>query len=394
MKSTLLKAIIFLLILVPNLSMAADRFSVIESRPAPYGNFYSVIDSQTLLPLDWQVGTTLSYGTKYLMATNLDVVKYLFVQHLHGTLGITNEMDLSVDMPVIWRNRFTTPVAGSQASNQMSLGDLQLLARYHFFGNPHSSFRLSVSPFLTIPTGKENEFVGDDGVTGGLYLVADGDVGSRFGWGVNFGSIFRKQYSAFNLNFDEQFSANVAASVKVNDHISILSEFETRTPFNDFFDHEDTTYLTVKTGLRLRLGTRNQVLFKMLGAYGLLYGTGNPHYGVHLDVSFISLRKMKDQMVYFDFDRTAIKESEKKKLNKLGKLLATEGRVDEVLISGSADQVGSKRYNLKLSQLRAETIKKYLQDRFHFDGTITTIGKGEAKRKQNVLDRNVLIECE
>ncbi|MFZ8861302.1 MAG: OmpA family protein, partial [Thermocrinis sp.] len=63
-------------------------------------------------------------------------------------------------------------------------------------------------------------------------------------------------------------------------------------------------------------------------------------------------------VVYFDFKKFDIKESEAKKLDKLVDKIRESGR--EVLVVGFADKRGASSYNFNLSMWRAQMTASYL----------------------------------
>jgi len=64
--------------------------------------------------------------------------------------------------------------------------------------------------------------------------------------------------------------------------------------------------------------------------------------------------------VYFDFNKSAIRGSEKAKLDSLIHAIKGSKRVASVDIVGHADKIGKHSYNSKLSRKRAEAVKAYL----------------------------------
>ena len=78
----------------------------------------------------------------------------------------------------------------------------------------------------------------------------------------------------------------------------------------------------------------------------------------------------------FDFDKSALRSDGKAKLDDLvGKLKAVD--VQTIIDIGYADRIGSKAYNLKLSNRRAETVKAYLVSKGVAADRILAKGKGE-----------------
>ena len=70
--------------------------------------------------------------------------------------------------------------------------------------------------------------------------------------------------------------------------------------------------------------------------------------------------KLKEQTVYFDFDRSDIKASERAKL-KIAKEYLDKNPTHKLLLEGHCDWHGTAEYNLALGDRRANSAKKYLQ---------------------------------
>lgn len=66
------------------------------------------------------------------------------------------------------------------------------------------------------------------------------------------------------------------------------------------------------------------------------------------------------RVVYFDFNKSSLKSSERKKLDKLAARLKEIKNVESVSIVGHADRIGGNDYNVRLSQKRANAVKNYL----------------------------------
>ena len=80
----------------------------------------------------------------------------------------------------------------------------------------------------------------------------------------------------------------------------------------------------------------------------------------------------------FDFDKAVIRSDARSKLDELvSKLKAVN--LDAVIAVGHTDRIGSVRYNLKLSQRRAEAVKAYLVGKGIPANRIHTEGKGKSQ---------------
>ncbi len=82
------------------------------------------------------------------------------------------------------------------------------------------------------------------------------------------------------------------------------------------------------------------------------------------------------ESVYFDYDRSYIRESERSKLNETAKyLLQNPGQ--KVLIEGHCDWKGTTDYNLALGDRRANSVKSYLVQLGVSPSSIEILSKGD-----------------
>ena len=103
----------------------------------------------------------------------------------------------------------------------------------------------------------------------------------------------------------------------------------------------------------------------------------------------------KDEV--FAFDRSALTPAATARLDRdvIAKLATCE-RVDNVVIEGHADRIGSQQYNQKLSERRADSVKSYLVGKGADRTKIETIGMGKttpAKFCPDIAKRAELIAC-
>jgi len=82
--------------------------------------------------------------------------------------------------------------------------------------------------------------------------------------------------------------------------------------------------------------------------------------------------------VFFDFDKSAVKEADKPMVQAHGQYLA--GHADrKVVVEGNTDERGSSEYNLALGNRRAESVKKVLVLSGAKAAQISTSSFGEEK---------------
>ena len=83
--------------------------------------------------------------------------------------------------------------------------------------------------------------------------------------------------------------------------------------------------------------------------------------------------------IYFDLNKTNVSPVAAKALDRNGMLLKNNPKV-KVEIGGHADSTGSNKVNEKVSEKRAQSAKKYIQDKFNIPGDRMMIkGYGSSK---------------
>lgn len=90
------------------------------------------------------------------------------------------------------------------------------------------------------------------------------------------------------------------------------------------------------------------------------------------------------QPVYFDFDKSDIKQSERSKLQEAANYLKDHPE-QRILLEGHCDWRGTAEYNLGLGDRRANAAKRYLSSLAPAD-RIETLSKGSLDASQNADD--------
>jgi len=85
----------------------------------------------------------------------------------------------------------------------------------------------------------------------------------------------------------------------------------------------------------------------------------------------------------FSFDSAKL-NSNQPKLDEIAGVLNNNSNINDVTISGYADRLGSDKYNQKLSERRANSVKEYLVGKGVAANRLTAVGKGES---------NPVVEC-
>ena len=105
---------------------------------------------------------------------------------------------------------------------------------------------------------------------------------------------------------------------------------------------------------------------------------------------------MKEMIIYFDFDKSALKDMKPAEVAKMKDLVAflKANPGVAVKLTGHTDWDGSDKYNMVLSEKRNTTVKTYLVDGGIAASRITTLAKGESElvsKTDAKLDRRVVV---
>jgi outer membrane protein OmpA-like peptidoglycan-associated protein len=90
-----------------------------------------------------------------------------------------------------------------------------------------------------------------------------------------------------------------------------------------------------------------------------------------------------DLEINFDYNSASISQASMPSVQHLGEALSDpQLKGSTFVVSGHTDGIGGETYNQDLSERRADTIKRYLVDKYHIaSGDLVTVGYGKTKLK-------------
>ena len=90
-----------------------------------------------------------------------------------------------------------------------------------------------------------------------------------------------------------------------------------------------------------------------------------------------------DLEIHFDYNSADISKGSTQAVQELGKALSDASLKESTfVVAGHTDAVGGEAYNQDLSERRADTIKKYLTEKYGLNGSnLVTVGYGKTKPK-------------
>ena len=106
--------------------------------------------------------------------------------------------------------------------------------------------------------------------------------------------------------------------------------------------------------------------------------------GERQEIAEIAATKPKiDLEIHFDYNSADISKESMPSVQELGKALSNASmKGSTFVVAGHTDAIGGETYNQDLSERRADTIKKYLTDKYGIAGAdLVTVGYGKTKPK-------------
>jgi outer membrane protein OmpA-like peptidoglycan-associated protein len=106
--------------------------------------------------------------------------------------------------------------------------------------------------------------------------------------------------------------------------------------------------------------------------------------GEREEIAEIAASKPKiDLDIQFDYNSADISRTSLPAVQELGKALSDASlKGSTFVVAGHTDAIGGEDYNQNLSERRADTIKRYLTDKYGLNGTdLVTVGYGKTKPK-------------
>lgn len=83
--------------------------------------------------------------------------------------------------------------------------------------------------------------------------------------------------------------------------------------------------------------------------------------------------------VHFDFNNATVRQVDQAALDKFATVAAKYYKGAQITVEGFADPAGSRSYNLKLSQHRADAVRTYIAGKGIDSAMVKTIGYGESR---------------
>ena len=416
----------FVFLLLPSRAFStAATFNMIRVHPnVDLGHYFYLQEAGTLAKHGFTVGTATRYDYRLLdikwktvfapggpavSTQTRNGIEHLWYQYFYGAFGLTDRISFSLDFPLYYAYKYgwTTAATTTNQWKYFEPGDLWLNAKFNVLDIAEHPLGVALIPSFSIPTGKHDDFLGDEGVTGEGKIVIEAKPADRLRIAFNAAFQSREKVTVNDISFRDVLKFALGANLKVTDSVSVIGEVATQTATNNFFSERRTS------PTEARIGANWHPKDSGLGigggaAVGLVHGTGAPLFAGFINLTYtgrIAKKTVKPSRfaaldnvagcartsaddgsgrfpfmcsVYYEFDKA--RTDDLSTVAEIAKAIAgTEGPV-EIEIRGWADPVGPAAYNKKLSLRRAGFIKQQMMNLLGSQGervTIRVLGIGE-----------------
>ena len=212
-------------------------------------DYLSLPSSHVLRAKQFHLGIDNTFAWKPLKTVSgNDFIKYYAIHFATLSVGLGHRVAMSATLPVISMNRFldstlTTPGTKSE------IGDGRISLRYSLLDLEEHPLGLGVEGFLTLPSGKETDFMGENKITGGGRLLLDLKPTSNVTWTVSVGSEWReKVLFRSDFNFKERLLLGTGLGLSLKEKWRLLVEMTSATPWRNPFSKKNGLPIEVVGG--------------------------------------------------------------------------------------------------------------------------------------------------
>jgi len=368
------------------------------------GPYFTVYGTEALDQWQWVIGTMGNYSYHPLQLVQngqrlRGIIDHEIMQDVHGAVGLVGRwLQFGVDVPIAWWLNYTDPnTAGSTSQNKMAMGDVQINLKSELLELKKHHVGLALLPFIQLPTGSGKYFAGNGGVAGGGKLLFEAKPLDRWNIALNAGALARERYTLSNVVQSHQLLYGLGTSVGITKNLSLAAEVTGRARLAKLFKNKEETPLEADGGLKYTFGDSG-ITVDGGGGAGIIRGSGAPTFRAFLQLAYRSpvrekkafeeekpvaapseLDDVKKAAIHFKFDSTkyASAKDEETLVHVTDVLKKNTGAKAEIV--GYTDNLGSKKYNKKLSIMRAKKVKSHFVKNGINAKRLTTLGLGIAE---------------
>ena len=378
----------------PRVSFAKHNASILRISPATDGGKYiNVHQSKTLKKWGFNVGVYGDYAFEPFEFQSVEgvrrrgIVDDLLTTNVQGAVAFTNWFTVGANLPIVLWETFYDPFStASQVPKQTfkgKLGDAKIEAKFRLLDVDRYHFGISIIPFVYLPVGDSDHFLGTGMFSPGVMLVFDTEVKNRLFFSINAGyrNYSKTQYySTSDLNpnsyINDTFILNAGLNFRFTDSFALLGEVITEGVMSSLWKNQEQNPAEFLAGIRYTpQGSLEGLGLTVVGGKSMTTGIGSPDFRILAGLSYRYMKKKPQpvpvevlveekisitQRIHFEFDRAVIRPVSYPILNDVVELLLKNQQIRLVRVEGHTDWIGTDEYNLKLSERRANAVREFL----------------------------------
>lgn len=245
------------------------------------------------------------------------VVDYYLGHFVSAGVGITDFWQVGLTLPVFSVVRFEDPlvVVAPGFSNSFKLGDLRFGSKVRLIDANKHRFGLALEPFVTIPLGADDVFMGESSVTGGLMVIGDVILHKRLRLALNLGVQFvGERVMINNIDFQHRYLSSLGLAVDAGKGVTASAEIHGNTTFSDFYSNTDTIPVEFLAGAKWDIGSSGVTLGVGAGSCAICGARGAKARGFinvgyrRLNEEYLLKEKHDEEMMYVTLGLAAAKE--------------------------------------------------------------------------------------
>ena len=386
---------------------AANRYSMINAHPnQDLGHYFFVQEAETMPKFKWNLGMMMLYynellnikwetividprGGRTVLVVERHGIDNLVYDYFYGAIGLTDWMTLAIDFPlfVYYQYGWTNANVSSSSNQFFKPGDIWLSAKFRLLDVNKHRIGVALIPSISIPTGKDSHFLGDQGVTGEGKIVIEIKPVKKLRIAFNAAFHTRESVDVNDISFRNTLKFALGARYQVIDNVGLIAEAAVQTAANSFFDKRRTTPAEVRLGAQWRPKGSN-LLVGFGGSAGIIHGAGVPRFAGFINVGYSRKISTKPKVVplsaleelvaqdncyataplegdvgyryrvvcttYYAFDEASAQDPAL--IEGIVQYVRETPEMVDVEVRGWADPEGTREYNEKLSLERAESV--------------------------------------
>lgn len=333
------------------------------------------------------------------------IVDRVFTFDFMGSYSFSDQVMLGVTIPThIGKNLVN--INSTTFESPFNMGDIMLAGKVNIINamDTAAGYGVAVVPFVSFPTGRSSDFVGDSSVTGGLLVSGDIDLSGHY-LVANLGFRLREQENYLNLSIAHEFLYSLGYHHVLSEDYDVdgFAEVQGATVFKDFWARSNASPIEARIGVGKKFLEDKNLRVTFTNGVGVTKGYGAPDYRAVLKVSYDHLlprtktvevvkvvekpvpyrirrieKELKELTIYYPTDGDQVDPYYDQKIKGIANILKSNPDLSPLYIVGYTDDVSTSDYNQKLSERRAKKAATSIKEHGLDDRMIVWVGLGEA----------------